>query len=155
MCYSLCKRYNISDDIIIDVLTTFSGVEHRLEYVGNINGREVYNDSKSTNTESTIIALNSLIKILFFDGRIRSGPFFEELKDSMKNTKLVITYGETKNRIKEFCDKINVKCIVCDDLVAATELAYNNSKIGDVILLSPACASWDQFPDFETRGRII
>ena len=59
MCYSLCKRYNISDDIIIDVLTTFSGVEHRLEYVGNINGREVYNDSKSTNTESTIIALNS------------------------------------------------------------------------------------------------
>ena len=69
----------------------------------------------------------------------------------MKNTKLVITYGETKNRIKEFCDKINVKCIVCDDLVTATELAYNNSKIGDVILLSPACASWDQFPDFETR----
>ena len=63
MCAILCaKRYNISDDIIIDVLTTFSGVEHRLEYVGNINGREVYNDSKSTNTESTIIALNSFDK---------------------------------------------------------------------------------------------
>lgn len=157
MCAILCaKRYNISDDIIIDVLTTFSGVEHRLEYVGNINGREVYNDSKSTNTESTIIALNSFDKdIILLMGGLDRGHSFEELKDSMKNTKLVITYGETKNRIKEFCDKINVKCIVCDDLVTATELAYNNSKIGDVILLSPACASWDQFPDFETRGKLF
>ena len=178
MCAILCaKRYNISDDIIIDVLTTFSGVEHRLEYVGNINGREVYNDSKSTNTESTIIALNSFDKdIILLMGGLDRGHSFEELKDSMKNTKLVITYGETKNRIKEFCDKIrikcivcdnlveatgiaydkiNVKCIVCDDLITATELAYNNSKIGDVILLSPACASWDQFPDFETRGKLF
>ena len=105
MCAILCaKRYNISDDIIIDVLTTFSGVEHRLEYVGNINGREVYNDSKSTNTESTIIALNSFDKdIILLMGGLDRGHSFEELKDSMKNTKLVITYGETKNRIKEFC----------------------------------------------------
>ena len=114
------------------------------------------NDSKSTNTESTIIALNSFDKdIILLMGGLDRGHSFEELKDSMKNTKLVITYGETKNRIKEFCDKINVKCIVCDDLVTATELAYNNSKIGDVILLSPACASWDQFPDFETRGKLF
>lgn len=157
MCAILCaKKYNVSDDIIIDVLTKFSGVEHRLEYVGNINGREVYNDSKSTNTESTVIALNSFDKdTILLMGGLDRGHSFEELKEPMKNTKLVITYGETKNRIKEFCDKINVKCIVCDDLVTATELAYNNSKIGDIILLSPACASWDQFPDFETRGKLF
>ena len=157
MCAILCaKRYNISDDIIIDVLTTFSGVEHRLEYVGNINGREVYNDSKSTNTESTIIALNSFDKdIILLMGGLDRGHSFEELKDSMKNTKLVITYGETKNRIKEFCHSIDIPCEICDDLVSATDIAYNNSKEGDVILLSPACASWDQFPDFETRGRLF
>ena len=78
-------------------LVLFSGVEHRLEYVGNINGREVYNDSKSTNTESTVIALNSFDKdtILIMGGTDR-GHSFEELKEPMKHTKLVVAYGETK-----------------------------------------------------------
>ena len=73
----------------------------------------------------------------------------------MKNVKLVVCYGETKNRIKEFCDKLNIECIVKDTLVDATEEALNNSVSGDVILLSPACASWDQFKDFEERGRVF
>lgn len=157
MCAILCaKKYNVSDNIIIDVVSTFSGVEHRLEYVGNINGREVYNDSKSTNTESTVIALNSFDKpTILIMGGLDRGHSFEELKISMRHTKLVVAYGETKNRIKDFCDGINIKCIICDDLVSASGIAYNNSSEGDVILLSPACASWDQFPDFETRGRLF
>ena len=157
MCAILCaKKYNVDDDIIIDVICNFKGVEHRLEYVGNINGREVYNDSKSTNTESTVIALNSFDKdTILLMGGLDRGHSFDGLKVPMKHTKLVIAYGETKNRIKKFCDSINIKCIICDDLVGATEIAYNNSKIGDVILLSPACASWDQFPDFETRGKLF
>ena len=73
----------------------------------------------------------------------------------MSHTKLVVSYGETKNRIKEFCHSIDIPCEICDDLVSATSIAYNNSIEGDVILLSPACASWDQFPDFETRGRLF
>lgn len=157
MCAILCaKKYNVSDNIIIDVVSTFGGVEHRLEYVGNINGREVYNDSKSTNTESTVIALNSFDKpTILIMGGLDRGHSFEELKIPMRHTKLVVAYGETKNRIKDFCDGINIKCIICDDLVSATGIAYNNSSEGDVILLSPACASWDQFPDFETRGRLF
>ena len=157
MCAILAtKVYGVSDDIIKEVVNTFSGVEHRLEYVGNINGREVYNDSKSTNTESTVIALNSFDRdtILIMGGTDR-GHSFEELKKPMKHTKLVVAYGETKNRIKEFCDRINIKCIVCDNLVEATNTAYNNSKEKDIILLSPACASWDQFPDFEVRGKLF
>ncbi len=157
MCAILCaKKYNVSDNIIIDVVSTFGGVEHRLEYVGNINGREVYNDSKSTNTESTVIALNSFDKpTILIMGGLDRGHSFEELKIPMRHTKLVVAYGETKNRIKDFCDGINIKCIICDDLVSASGIAYNNSSEGDVILLSPACASWDQFPDFETRGRLF
>ena len=152
MCAILCaKKYNVSDNIIIDVVSTFGGVEHRLEYVGNINGREVYNDSKSTNTESTVIALNSFDKpTILIMGGLDRGHSFEELKIPIRHTKLVVAYGETKNRIKDFCDGINIKCIICDDLVSASGIAYNNSSEGDVILLSPACASWDQFPDFET-----
>jgi len=157
MCAILaCKVYDVSDEIIRDVVSTFGGVEHRLEYVGNINGREVYNDSKSTNVESTKIALNSFVKptILLLGGTDR-GHSFDELEPYMKNVNLVVCYGETKNRINDFCNKISIKCIVCDNLVEATDVAYNNSEEGNIILLSPACASWDQFSDFEVRGRLF
>lgn len=157
MCAILaCKVYGVSDEDIVSVVSSFSGVEHRLEYVGNINEREVYNDSKSTNTESTKIALNSFNKptILLMGGTDR-GHSFDELKEPLKYTKLVVTYGETKSRIKEFMDSINIKCIVVDNLVEAVREAYNNSKEGDIILLSPACASWDQFPNFEERGKLF
>ena len=157
MCAILaCKVYGVSNEIIEEVVSTFGGVEHRLEYVGNINGREVYNDSKSTNVESTKIALNSFNKptVLLLGGTDR-GHSFDELEEYMKNVKLVICYGETKNRISDFCKKIGIKYIVCDNLEEATNKAYDSSTLGDVILLSPACASWDQFPDFEVRGRLF
>lgn len=157
MCAILAtKKYGVSDKIIQDVVSNFGGVEHRLEYVGNINGRDVYNDSKSTNTESTVIALNSFDRpTVLIMGGLDRGHSFDALTKPMSHTKLVVAYGETKNRIKEFCHSIDIPCEICDDLVSATDIAYNNSIEGDVILLSPACASWDQFPDFETRGRLF
>ena len=77
---------------------------------------------------------------------------FDDLKDYLKNTKLIVCYGETKNRIKEFADKLNIDCYVHDNLEESVKTAYNLSDDGDVILLSPACASWDQYKDFESRG---
>ena len=157
MCSILAtKVYGVSNEIIEEVVNNFGGVEHRLEYVGNINGRLVYNDSKSTNVESTKIALNSFNgpTILLLGGTDR-GHSFDELEEYMKNTKLVVCYGETKNRINDFCNRIGIECIICDNLVEATDTAYNNSVEGDIILLSPACASWDQFPDFEVRGKLF
>ena len=157
MCAILaCKVYDVSNEVISEVISNFSGVEHRLEFVSDINGRSVYNDSKSTNTESTVIALNSFTKpTILIMGGLDRGHSFEALRECMTHTKLVVAYGETKNRIKDFCDSINIKVIICDDLVKATDIAYCNSNEGDVILLSPACASWDQFPDFETRGKLF
>ena len=70
----------------------------------------------------------------------------------MKNVKFVVCYGETKDRILDFCNKNNITCYKKDNLEEATVLAYNNSKEADVILLSPACASWDQYEKFEDRG---
>lgn len=157
MCAILaCKVYDVSDEDIISVVESFGGVEHRLEYVGDINGRDVYNDSKSTNVESTKIALSSFNKptILLMGGTDR-GHSFDELKEYLKYTKLIVTYGETKGRIKDFMDNLGIKCIVVDDLVEAVTEAYNSSLDGDIILLSPACASWDQFPNFEERGKLF
>ncbi len=149
----VCKQFNVSNEIIKKVLNNFKGVEHRIEYVTNINGREFYNDSKATNTESTIIALNSFNSpTILIMGGLDRGHSFEPLNNSMSNVKKVICYGETKERIQDWCNNINLDCIVVDDLHQATIKAYEVSENDDTILLSPACASWDQFKCFENRG---
>lgn len=152
----VAKRYNVPNEVIQSILYNFKGVEHRLEFVDNINGRRVYNDSKSTNCESTKIALSSFDSpTIILLGGLDRGHSFEELIPFMTHVKHVVCFGETKNRIKEFCDTNNYPCVVVDDLVEATNKAYELSELGDVILLSPACASWDQFAKFEDRGELF
>ena len=147
------KEFNVSNEVVIKVLRNFNGVEHRIEYVKQINNRQFYNDAKSTNCEATITALKSFDKstILLLGGLDR-GHSFEPLNNYMSNVKQVICYGETKDRIKDWCNSINIDCIVTETLEEATVKAYEYSKEFDVILLSPACASWDQFESFEKRG---
>ena len=124
-----------------------------MEFVGKINGREFYNDSKATNVKSTEIALASFKKpIILLLGGLDRGHSFDDLKDDMEYVKYVVCYGETKNRIKEFCDTIHIEVTLLDTLEEAIKAAYNLSEEGDVILLSPACASWDQYKCFEDRG---
>lgn len=147
------KQYNVSNEVICKVVNTFNGVEHRMEYVKTINNREFYNDSKSTNVKSTITALSAFDKnTIIILGGLDRGHTFEELKDYMNNVSYVISFGETNKRIKDFCNSINIKCIVCDVLKEAVKEAYKVSTDNSVILLSPACASWDQYDHFEQRG---
>lgn len=147
------KKYGVTDEVIQKVLKEFKGVEHRLEYVDTINGVTYYNDSKATNCVSTITALNSFDKptILLLGGYDR-GHSFHDLDDSMKNVKCVVCFGETKNRIEEFCNDLNIKCYKNDTLKEAMNVVKNICTPGDVVLLSPACASWDQYDRFEDRG---
>ncbi len=147
------KLFNIENEIITSVLEDFNGVEHRIEYVKKVNDRVFYNDSKATNVKSTEIALSSFDSpTILIMGGLDRGHSFEELKDYLKNVKNIVCYGETKYRIKEFCDKYMIDVIVLDTLEEAVKAAYNISSKGDVILLSPACASWDQYSSFEERG---
>ena len=147
------KKYGVTDEVIQEVLKEFKGVEHRLEYVDTINGVTYYNDSKATNCVSTITALNSFDKptILLLGGYDR-GHSFHDLDDSMKNVKCVVCFGETKNRIEEFCNDLNIKCYKNDTLKEAMNVVKDICTPGDVVLLSPACASWDQYDKFEDRG---
>ncbi len=147
------KECHVSNDSIIKVLTTFGGVEHRLEFVSTIEGVSYYNDSKATNCESTKIALNSFDSptILILGGTDR-GHSFEELNEAMKNVKFVACYGETKKRIKKWCDTIQKPCEIFENLRDATNACHEKAESGDVVLLSPACASWDQYEKFEDRG---
>lgn len=149
----IAKMFNIKNDDIKDFLSEFNGVEHRIEFVRELNGRKFYNDSKATNNKSTIIALDSFTEptILIMGGLDRNIPF-DEIGEHLKNVKYILCYGETKNKIKDFANNYNIEAIITDNLIEATNNAYELSNDGDVILLSPACASWDQYPDFETRG---
>ena len=144
------------NETIKKVLVSFNGVEHRVEYVRTLNGIDFYNDSKATNVKSTEIALNAFKNptILIMGGLDRKHSF-DDLKDDLGNVELVVCYGETKERIKTFMDECNKKCIVVNNLVEAVKISYENAKEGYTILLSPACASWDQFEDFEKRGTLF
>ncbi len=149
----VAKELNIDNESINKILTSFTGVEHRLEFVKEVNKRSFYNDSKATNIKSTQIALASFNRptILILGGMERRQDFFE-LKDYMCNVKLIVCYGENKNRIKEFGDTLMIETVVVDNLREAVSKAYELSSENDVILLSPASASWDQYKCFEDRG---
>ena len=149
----IAKMFNITNEDIKDYFSKFGGVEHRIEFVRELNNRKFYNDSKSTNNTATITALNSFNEptLLIMGGLDRNIPV-DEISEHLKNVKNIICYGETKYKIEEFANKNNIKAFVVDNLVEATNKAYELSNDGDVILLSPACASWDQYPDFEIRG---
>ena len=149
----VAKELNIDNESINKVLTSFIGVEHRLEFVKEVSKRSFYNDSKATNIKSTQIALASFNRptILILGGMERHQDFFE-LKDYMCNVKLIVCYGENKNRIKEFGDTLMIETVVVDNLREAVSKAYELSSENDVILLSPASASWDQYKCFEDRG---
>lgn len=149
----IAKQFKVENNVIKEVLNNFSGVAHRLEFVSKLNDREFYNDSKSTNVTSTQVALSSFDKptILLLGGLDR-GHSFDELKDYMDDVKSIVAFGETKARIKEFGNSIGIDTITVDTIADAVKVSYNLSEPGDVIILSPACASWDQYPDFEVRG---
>jgi len=147
------KQFNVKDEDIKTVLNNFKGVEHRIEYVKTINGVDYYNDSKSTNNKATETALKAFKTpvILIMGGLNRNLPF-DELSCFMNNVKEIICYGETKEQISEFANKNNINCIMVNDLKEATLKANNDAIGGDTVLLSPACASWDQYKCFEDRG---
>ncbi len=149
----VAKQLNVSKESICNVLRTFKGVEHRLEYVKELNGRVFYNDSKATNNKSTEIALQTFqTPTIILMGGLDRKLSFEELYPFMTHVKQMICYGETKYILETFAKKHKIPVTVVNTLTEATKEAYRISEPGDTILLSPACASWDQYKKFEDRG---
>jgi len=149
----VAKECHVSTKSICNVLKRFKGVAHRLEYVKELKGRVFYNDSKATNNKSTEIALQTFTTptILLMGGLDRGLPF-DELVPFMKHVKHIVCYGQTKEKIEEFAKKYQIPVTMVNTLEEATKEAYHISEEGDTILLSPACASWDQYKKFEDRG---
>ena len=147
------KEYNVSNDIIKEVVSNFRGVEHRLEYVDTINGVEYYNDTEATNIKCSQIALSSFKKpIIVFLGGLDRGQDFNELTPYMDNVKAIIAIGQCRERVKAYAEGISKPVYVYEYLADGFEKACSIAENGDVVLLSPASASWDQYKECEVRG---
>ena len=137
------------------VLKDFKGVEHRLEFSGEYNGVIYVNDSKGTNPDASLKALASYDQpIVIIAGGRNKGNSFKEYAEAIKEKcRFAVLIGESKTEIKEELDKINFKeYFLTDDYEEAVRKTIDVSVEGDVVLLSPACASWDMFPNYEVRG---
>ena len=149
----LVKEFGVSNEIIKDVISNFRGVEHRLEYVDTIEGRRFYNDTEATNIKCTQIALSSFDKpIIIILGGLERGQDFNELTPYMSNVKGIIGIGQCRERVLEFGNSLNIPTYIFEYLVDGFDKCYDISDDGDVILLSPASASWDQYKECEVRG---
>lgn len=146
---------NIDTDVIIDTLRTFKGVEHRLEFVTNKDGIMFVNDSKGTNPDSTIKAITSYERpiVLIAGGYEKQSDFTEMIKYATKNVKALVLLGQTADKIATTAKEHGINSISkVENMEAAVKKAYEIAESGDVVLLSPACASWDMYPNFEARG---
>ena len=147
------EQFGLDKDIVVDFLKTFSGVEHRLEYVANKNGIEYYNDSKSTNPTATITALKTFTKpIHLILGGLDRNQDFNELNDYINYVKKIYAIGEVTDKVANYASNLNIPCERCYNLVTAMEKIHQNVQRGDVVLLSPGSSSQDQYVKFEDRG---
>lgn len=148
---------NVSPEIIRSTLRDFRGVEHRLELVGEFNQVKYYNDSKATNQQATIKALQSFANpVILIAGGLDRGNEFDEIVESLSlHVKSLIVYGQTARKLIKAGEKAGIKQIFnVNNLEEAVQVASQISIPKDAIVLSPACASWDMFSSFEERGKL-
>lgn len=145
----------IRNEKIRESLADFKGVEHRLERFLKVHGIEFINDSKATNVNSTWYALECINKpIVWIAGGVDKGNDYNDLKDLVgKKVKAIICLGVDNHKIREAFDGIVPDIIETQDMKDAVRSAYYLAKDGEVVLLSPACASFDLFENYEDRGR--
>ena len=150
-----CKLLNIDLDFIKKSILSFTGVEHRIEFVREVDGVKYYNDSKGTNPDSTEVAVAAMDgDVVLIAGGYDKGADFDNLIEKSKDKiKTAILFGETAEKISNSCKKSGVEFYITEDLKKAVELARKLSSSGDDVLLSPACASWDMYKSYEIRGQ--
>jgi UDP-N-acetylmuramoylalanine--D-glutamate ligase len=155
---ALAWSVGVEPNAIARGLMSFEGVEHRLENVAEINGVAYINDSKGTNTDASIKAIQAVSgPIILIAGGYDKGSGFEALVNNFEGrVRAVVLLGQTADRIKKTCQNRNYKNIyIVGNMEDAVKTAASIARPGDTVLLSPACASWDMFKNFEERGRVF
>ena len=154
---AITKPLNLPLGPQLKALENFQGLPHRLQVVGTINGVTYINDSKATNVGATIAALESVGKdhkgkIILLLGGVGKGQDFTALQNPIKEyCKTVVVYGESAYSLKAQLETV----VIAADFSRAFCAANQGLSGGDVVLLAPACASFDEFPNFEERGKVF
>ena len=151
----ISRLAGVPSNSIVKGLKSFKGVVHRIEFISEIEGRKFYNDSKGTNPDSTVCAIEAMVSPTHliaggYDKDSDYAPIFKVFGDKVKT---LILMGDTKDKIASVAETFNFSEIkYAANMEEAVNLAYASSTVGDAILLSPACASWDMYDNFEQRG---
>lgn len=155
---AICIQMGVPIDIIAETIRNFKAVEHRIEYVRTLDGVEYYNDSKGTNPDSTIKAIEAMPKktILIAGGYDKHSEFDEMIKVFGDTIIELVLLGVTKDKIAAAARAQGFENIrFVDTLKEAVEVCRADAKEGQIVLLSPACASWDMFKSYEERGKLF
>ncbi len=149
---AMAWKMGVPASLIEQGIREFKGVAHRIEFVRELDGVRYYNDSKGTNVDATLVALKAFERpVILLAGGYDKKTGFEGLRPYLDRIKTMIVYGETKDQLKALCPS----AIVVDTLKEALQKAREIAVAEDVVLLSPLCASWDQFKNYEQRGDLF
>jgi UDP-N-acetylmuramoylalanine--D-glutamate ligase len=148
------KVFNIDKEYIEKTLSEFKGVEHRVEFVRELNGVKFYNDSKATNVNSVWYALQGFSEpiVLILGGKDKGNDYTEIENEVRKFVKHIVAVGSSKDKVFDFFKNI-VPVTKAEGFEEAVKQAYSKAEKNNIVLLSPACASFDMFESYEHRGR--
>jgi UDP-N-acetylmuramoylalanine--D-glutamate ligase len=155
---AVCRKMGVPMEKIRHGCKEFQAVEHRIEFVKEVQGVAYYNDSKGTNPDAAIQAVRAMTRptILIGGGYDKNSEYEEWIAEFPGRVKLLILLGQTANKIAATARRMGFTDIVyADDMADAVSIANSYGVKGDAVLLSPACASWGMFKNYEERGRIF
>ena len=155
---AMALAYGVPVEVIRKVVKEFKAVEHRIEYVTEKNGVVYYNDSKGTNPDAAIKGIQAMDRpTLLIGGGYDKGSSYEEWIQAFDGkVKYLVLIGQTREKIAETARKLGFTDIVfAESLEEAVQFCADHAVSGDAVLLSPACASWGMFPNYEVRGQIF
>lgn len=155
---AMADAYQVPMDTILDTVRSFKAVEHRIEYVATKNGVDYYNDSKGTNPDAAIKAIQAMIKptYLIGGGYDKQSAYDEWIENFDGKVQALVLLGQTAEKIAA-CAKTHGfdNCVLVDSLQEAVDYCSAHATSGQAVLLSPACASWGMFPNYEVRGNMF
>ena len=155
---AMARCVGIPMEKIRETITTFMGVEHRIEYVTEKQGVSYYNDSKGTNPDAAIKAVQAMVRptLLIGGGYDKQSTYDEWIEAFGGKVRYLVLFGETANKIAECARRHGFENIIMtESLEEAVKVCSQKAERGDAVLLSPACASWDMFKSYEERGRMF
>ena len=155
---AIAVHLGVPMDCIRKAIREFDAVEHRIEYVTEINGVKYYNDSKGTNPDAAIKAVEAMVRptVVIGGGYDKESAYDEWIASFGGKVKCLVLLGETKEAIAASARKAGfTNIIMTDSLKEAVDVSSRQAEPGDAVLLSPACASWDMFKSYEERGTLF